>query len=231
MKKLLNLIIIVAVINVAIAGELNGNNVLTMAANRRLEAKIAANTINRLAVVNDRILNVFGEEDTFTMQTDERTGQVFIKPLNNSGQELFITLITENGITQDLTLIPSLSQAATIILKPAVNNVSLPPIHMPRKERSLELIKQAVLGQLPLTKHKPKARHAAGLELKFSKCYQAGELLVNVWQVKNISKTTQQLQEAQFFNKGDLALSLQHRLLPEKAITLLYILEHHAREH
>ena len=105
MKKLLKLIIIFAVLNnVAFSKEpatVGHSNILTMAAHRRLEAKIAANTINRLAVVNDRILNIFGEEDTFTMQIDEHTGQVFIKPVANLGRELFVTLITEHGVTQD----------------------------------------------------------------------------------------------------------------------------------
>lgn len=229
MKKLLKLTIIFAVLNnVAFSKEpatLGHSNILTMAAHRRLEAKIAANTINRLAVVNDRILNIFGEEDTFTMQTDEHTGQVFIKPVANLGRELFVTLITEHGVTQDLTLIPALQQAATIILKPAVaNNTSLPATYRPRAERLLQLMQQAVLGQLPLAKIKPQARHHADLELKFIKCYQAEELLVSVWQVKNISKETKELEEQQFFTTGDLALSLAHRLLPTKAVTLLYVL-------
>ena len=225
MKKLLKLTIIFAVLNnVAFSKEpatVGHSNILTMAAHRRLEAKIAANTINRLAVVNDRILNIFGEEDTFTMQTDEHTGQVFIKPVANLGRELFVTLITEHGVTQDLTLIPALQQAATIILKPAVKHDA--PL-LSRAHKLLQLMQQAVLGQLPLTNNKPKARHHTDLELKFIKCYQAEELLVSLWQVKNISKETKELEEQQFFTTGDLALSLAHRLLPTKAVTLLYVL-------
>lgn len=243
MKKFLNLSIIMfgVLINVACSKELllpmtakqHNSNVLTIADNQRLEAHIAVNTINRLAVVNDRIVNIFGEDDTFTIQTDEHTGQVFIKPtLDNGNKPIAVTLITENGVTQDLTLIPSRTNAATIILKPAAltNNTTkaeplLPGLHAkPVPNDWLQIMKQAVLAELPLTTIKPAARKHADLQIKFNKCYQADQLLVTVWQVKNISKETKELQEKQFFKSGDLALSLQCRVLPAKAMTLLYVL-------
>ncbi len=128
MKKCFKLIIILKLLmitNVAISNELpvipkrHGGNVLTIAEDQRLEAQIG-NAMNRLAVVNDRIVNIFGEEEAFTFQSDEHTGQVFIKPTPENGNKpITITLVTENGVTQDLTLIPSRTKATTIILKPA----------------------------------------------------------------------------------------------------------------
>ena len=74
--------------------------------------------MNRIAVANDRITQIFGDEGTFESQNDENTGQVFLKPTAENGpKSLSITLITEQGITQDLTLKPTAKSATTLILK------------------------------------------------------------------------------------------------------------------
>ena len=243
-KKCFKLIIILKLLmitNVAISNELpaipkhHGGNVLTIAEDQRLEAHIG-NTMNRLAVVNDRIVNIFGEEEAFTFQSDEHTGQVFIKPTPENGNKpIAITLVTENGVTQDLTLIPSLAKAATIILKPgftvkphaATTEGLLPGFNSHQQtlqQKWIEVIKLAVLGELPLVKTNPAIRKVANFQINFKKCYQGGQLLVTVWQIKNVSRELQELEEKRFFKTGDLALSLQHRILSPNKTTLLYVL-------
>ncbi len=81
-----------------------------------------------------------------------------------------------------------------------------------------------MLDELPLVKINPAIRKVANFQIKFKKCYQSGQLFVTVWQVKNISRELQKLQEQQFFKSGDLALSLQHRILSPNKTTLLYVL-------
>jgi hypothetical protein len=74
--------------------------------------------MNRLAVANDRITQVIGDSDAYELQTEETTGQVFLKPtLENGKKPLSVTLITESGLTQDMTLEPVERDAATVILK------------------------------------------------------------------------------------------------------------------
>jgi type-F conjugative transfer system secretin TraK len=239
MKQDLNLLIgLLMVVTVAWSHDApkhySGNvSTLTVAENVRLEAQIAVNCINRLAVVNDRIVNIFGEEEAFTLQTDEHSGQVFIKPTEGNGSlPINITLITENGVTQDLTLIPSRTKASTIILKPVTANYTADPLlpgfsrNQSMQNQYIQIMKQAVLGELPILKttSKQATRKVPNLQLKFNKCYQAGQLLVTVWQVTNVSRDSIELQEKQFFKTGDLALSLQRNTLPAKATTLLYVL-------
>src|SRR3990167_6369859 len=94
------------------------SQILIMVENKRLEASICPDSMNRLAVANDRIVQVFGDEGAFESQSEENTGQVFIKPTaENSIKSLSLTLITEQGKTQDLSLKPTAKSAATLILK------------------------------------------------------------------------------------------------------------------
>lgn len=94
------------------------SDVLIIDPNKRLEASICADSMNRIAVANDRITQIFGDEGTFESQNDENTGQVFLKPTaENGSKNLSLTLITEQGITQDLTLKPTAKSATTLILQ------------------------------------------------------------------------------------------------------------------
>ena len=213
------------------------SNILNITEHKRLTAKIASEYMNRITVVNDRIVNVFGDEGTFVVQTDEHTGQIFIKPTAENGDKpLSITLITENGITQDLTLILSPLKASTLILKPQVNVKEnykgrdalihgFSSVHATTQEQQIQIMKQAVLGELAVVEQRnTKDRKVAGFNLQYVKNYQSGAYLVEVWRIKNNAKNSQELQEKIFFKNGDLALSLQKRLLQPNEKTYLYIL-------
>lgn len=207
------------------------SNILTLNEERRLEAKISADFMNRIAVMNDRIVNVFGDEGTFVAQTDDATGQVFIKPTaENMVQPLSITLITENGITQDLTLTPKKSNATTLILKPRVAPThpanQLLPTGLPNlQDEWLSIMKQAVLGELMASDTKVVAkRKVAGFSMHYLKGYQTKNYMVQVWLIKNNTKELKKLEEETFFKPGDLALSLQKHSLEPNDKTMLYIL-------
>ena len=58
------------------------SQVLPLAENKRVEASISPDSMNRIAVANDRITQIFGDEGTFESQNDETTGQVFLKSLH-----------------------------------------------------------------------------------------------------------------------------------------------------
>src|SRR3989338_11632144 len=85
---------------------------------KRLKAVISCDSMNRFAVANDRITQVFGDQEAYEVQTEESTGQVFLKPTQDNGNKpLSITLITEAGVTQDMTLEPQERDATTVVLK------------------------------------------------------------------------------------------------------------------
>ena len=91
---------------------------LVMNPDKRLKAVISCDSMNRLTVANDRITQIFGDNEAYEVQTEESTGQLFLKPTAENGKKpLSVTLITENGLTQDMTLKPEEREATTVILK------------------------------------------------------------------------------------------------------------------
>ena len=205
------------------------NHRLMLNEEHRLSAPIASHSLNRLVVVGDRIQHLFGEDEAFSLQSDEQSGQVFIKPsLGNGNKPLVLTLITENGLTQDLDLIPGASESSTIILKPKSHQASegsAPEAAQSPMQQGIETLRQAVLGRLPLQDtHKASARSHKSFELKHQKTYSAKDLKVEVWGLKNKTKVLQEGFEEDFYQKGDLALSLEKKILAPGEHTTLYIL-------
>src|SRR4051794_35728103 len=77
------------------------SQILTLTENKRVETAICPDSMNRIAITNDRITHIFGDDGTFESQNDENTGQVFLKPtVENGTKSLSLTIITEQGITQ-----------------------------------------------------------------------------------------------------------------------------------
>ncbi len=226
-------------LNIASENTFADNQVFSMSETHRIEASISQEMMNRVAVSNDRIVNVFGDEGTFVVQTDEQTGQVFIKPTaENNDKPLSLTVITENGLTQDLLLKPNPGAATTIVLKNRLNaqqksdhtdsHVSFinASASGTLQEQFIQIMKQVILGELsPVEKKQQLSRTGpSGYRFSFIKTYQAGSYSVTVWSIKNGTKS-HELDEKLFYKPGDLALCLESRQVEPGDKTLLYALQ------
>lgn len=212
---------------------------LVLSEGKRLEATISPDVMNRITVENDRITNIFGDEGTFVTQTDDQTGQVFIKPtVENGVKPISLTIITENGITQDFSLNPTDSAASTILLKntkstqtdnssenyeslfSSNNSISLPT----SKDQYIQIMKQAASGELSLyNKSVPNRKQVHGYKTSLLKTYQSGSYLVSVWMIKSTDRGVA-LHERLFYQTGDLAISLQDQYSKDGKKTILYVL-------
>jgi hypothetical protein len=87
---------------------------------QKTKLEISQTELNRIAVSGDRIQQVFGAEGLFDVQTDDEGGQIFLKLNRGESKPITVTLITEEGLTQDLKLIPQAIDSQSILFKPSV---------------------------------------------------------------------------------------------------------------
>lgn len=236
---------------------------LLLEPDKRLEATISPDFLNRITVAHDRITQIFGDEGTFESQNDETTGQLFLKPTAENGlKELSLTLITEQGITQDLTLKPTAKAPTTLILQPKTLGANSGPKptpgmsfeaqpetpsfgvglgafskNSPVEEGYLGLLKQAMADQLPPDETQafpmdPSSRPAPeGVRLTLHQAYFAFPYGVHVFRVENTTPTSLEVEEKDFYQAGDLALSLEKRVLAPDSPTLLYVVTRQGNSH
>jgi len=82
-----------------------------------IEVTISKQGLTRIAVKEDRILNVFGITGEYILEADEDQGQIFIRPSELNGTKpINLTLTTEGGHTQDLRLLPQDKNPEALIL-------------------------------------------------------------------------------------------------------------------
>lgn len=119
MRQLLNLFKHVSLLFIFFSFPLWAAQVLVMKEQERLEAQASAKDLNRLQVMGERIASVFGAKGTFALEQEEVKGQVFLKIHDSAPPKMDISLVTESGLTQDLTLHVATMPGQTILLKPS----------------------------------------------------------------------------------------------------------------
>jgi type-F conjugative transfer system secretin TraK len=196
----------------------------------RINANIALNQLNRIQVFEDRITQVFGDDNTFSSETDTENGQIFIKAKDE--KPLFLTIVTENGASIDLALNPIEIEAQTLILK---TTASLKPSTEDKtksySDKIIALMKamhqgSSIDGFTPLKATKRECVESLTLELQ--SIYQGDEIQGEVWRVTNTSHKTQTLTEKQFSTEpGIAALALQTLILEPYASTQLFKVKTH----
>lgn len=226
---------------------------LSMNPDKRIKAYISNDSMNRIAVANDRITQIFGDSEAYEAQTEESTGQVFLKPtVENANKSLAITLITEGGATQDMTLEPSTRDAATIILKssgvspsqsqgigsfPGQASSLMPTTygmgqgmgphgHSPQSfhEQVIQAMKLLVSGQVPTIEVENFPRTGPkGVELGLMAAYAIGSLKGYKIEIKNTSGAPLELLEKDFYHTGDVAIFFNKRFVNTGEATTFYV--------
>lgn len=205
---------------------------MNLDSSKRLVAKIGKDSINRISIENDRIAQVFGDAETFELQTEEGTGQIFLKPTQENGTKpLSITLITENGVTQDLKLIPSFSTASSLVLKGSVSQKASIVSDSFKENNSIafqenliQAMKILITGYAPkLDESSPERSAPSDFTLSFIGWFQVGAFKGYKFRVENKTDSFIEVSEKDFFRQGDKAISFEKKSLKAKQSTFLYV--------
>ena len=205
---------------------------MNLDSSKRLVAKIGKDSINRISIENDRIAQVFGDAETFELQTEEGTGQIFLKPTQENGTKpLSITLITENGITQDLKLIPFFDTASSLVLRGSVSQKThtVPDSIKENstiafQEKLIQAMKILITGYAPqLEEFSPERSAPLDFTLSFRGCFQVGAFKGYKFRLENKTDSFVTLSEKNFFRQGDKAISFEKKSLKAKQSTFLYV--------
>lgn len=226
---------------------IDASQAIAINSDKRIKAVISCDSMNRFAVANDRITQVFGDQEAYEVQTEESTGQVFLKPTQENGNKpLSITLITEAGVTQDMTLEPQMRDATTVILKntsAAKHQPQPQPAHKSYQSQSLGLqspnygaplsyqeqvilaMKQLVAGTAPSADIDEVfyRKTPPGLRACLMNDYQLGDFKGFKVEVKNVGELTVEIVEKDFYHQGDLAFCFEKRVLAPGEVTILYV--------
>ena len=190
---------------------------------------IAQHQQTRIAVEDDRIQQIFGAEGQLDVQSDEDRGQIFLKPILAGTSPLFLTIVTENGLTQDLKLVPQDIEAQSIVFKPAVLEEKQSPVKKSRSSEIMQLLQAMRHGhpmdayqKSPLSTVVHTSRPTVRLE---PVClYRGSTLTGRVYTLTNIHQHPVVVWEKTFAMPSDVAILIQDHLLLPKQQTRVFII-------
>lgn len=121
---------------------------------QKLKVTLSAKDTNRITIDNSRIAQVFGVEELMAIQFDEENGQCFVKAKTNPGHPVTLTVITEEGETQDVEV--TFADVPSEVVRLHSLRKDLKPLsdvlgddEGTVQTEAVELIKQLVRQQIP----------------------------------------------------------------------------------
>jgi type-F conjugative transfer system secretin TraK len=198
--------------------------------NHRITGDIALNSINRITVADDRILQVFGLTEETIIETDEVTGQIFLRVKQDKAIDL--NIITEKEVTFDLHLTPKKIPGETILIKfnkvVAINSKEKNSTYV---EELCTLMKAMVLPQTITGYEKEEVNRDIMLwdNVKVQQIteYRGSKLLGEVYVLTNKTAQTMFLTETQFgWKQGIASVYIGKNVLLPTETTKLYLIRH-----
>lgn len=198
---------------------------------------------NRIAVLGDRIQQVFGADGTFDVESDEDGGQIFLIAAKSGFSKfdapsvikpMTITIITEEGLTQDLKLIPKDIEAQSILFKPTLALPEEPKENQNHLQQVINLLKAMVKNEelggytkIPLEKVPPplplRAIPFKSLKLRHIATYKGVQFTGKIYTLLNLGKEALSLKESDFVSPQDISLSLSKPVIHGHETITLYV--------
>lgn len=202
---------------------------------QKLKVSFSQRDTNRITIDNSRIAQVFGVEELMAIQFDEENGQCFVKAKTNPGHPVTLTLITEEGETQDVEV--TFADVPSEVVRLHSLKKDLKPLSEVVGDddgsdhaEAIELIKQLVRQQIPtgftvleLSDTKERVFNNGGtLQILKRLTGRGWEILLG--SVKNPTESMIRIKESGLASEEDIAVYLsQGELHPGQAATCVMI--------
>lgn len=198
-----------------------------------IKAKISYQNLNRICVKGDKIDKIFGVDNAFHFEKNDKTGEAFIRPTGDNGYApISLSIVTVSGKTQDLLLEPEDREASAIELVSA--NVSpssqtmadFGEIGNDYEECVSATMKKFIThtGYEDCIVTKFADRTCGCIKAKFDAAFIIDGFLCLRFSISSPKREWICLDEKMFSEKGDIALSLSHLRISGKEKVTLFVL-------
>lgn len=196
---------------------------LVMDESRAIDVDVSRDGLSSVSVKGDRIKEVLGLSEEVSVEKDESNGLLFLRGVKNKEN---ITILTEGGEMQDVVLKPSSKGSTRIILTmkqpfeqsthptshttPLSSQPVLNPASIHLQDMIISLMKQVHLGAgSPMTSVNRASKE--GFSLTPIRFVSDQQWRAEVYEVKNLNDNTTHVLEKDFYERGDVAISLSKR--------------------
>lgn len=195
---------------------------------------ISNKDLNRIKIINDKILNIKHAEDELIISSIDELGESYIRSARSDTELIAIYIITEKGHTYKLLLKPKSIPSTQIILKnseisPTLNNNLDIAVDNSEKIDILNLLKLMAGSNLKIDKNYVLSSstgiffQSKEIEVKKFMLYQSDNLTGLVLKLKNKTSEEIRIAEKTFYREGVKAIMMETNKLNPKSEIIVYI--------
>lgn len=200
-----------------------------------INVKISSRYLNRICVKNDRITSVVGLDNAFQFEKNDQTGEGYIKPtVENGNEKIGINISTASGRTQSLLLNVEDCEPQTIVLQNDIDvcnpqEASLDCYTNSDYEQSIvmamkDFISEKNLFNVQKFDNKIKERSNQNVCVKLIETCKVHNFYAMKFELSTNSASKIRLTESAFSYIGDIALCLSNNWIDCAHVTTLYVL-------
>lgn len=161
---------------------------------RRIELKISKSGINRISMFPYAISQVTGDESLYRLRSDNDGQNIYIMPLGKIGSKIELSLKSNIGIVQDLSLeVAAINGTSTVINMSGVNKAETILADDIEAKLMMKSMMQGIKGKYYVKPAKRKIKNDLGLRIKQTRTYRFKQLTGVTLEIFNASKVTKQL--------------------------------------
>ncbi len=204
----------------------------TIVNNDTANAFVSIKGLTRIAVQNDRILNVRGPDGAYELKEDNNQGAIFIHPSQDYQKKPFTLFIaTETNQNYVLRVTPRDRNADTILLKPldaqnpqAQHWETASPYTQAITHLMADMVNHNTPDGYVINKIvKPQEHYLGDIAIiKLTEIYEGAYLQGQIYNVTNRTGLKITLTEREFYQAGDRAIALTNLVVPPYGQTQLY---------
>ena len=194
-----------------------------------MSGNISREEPNKIMIEGDRVKEIMGvNEELYEIKTDSITGQVYIRVKDNDIKNIFLSLITENGKSQDLKLRikEKISGQSIIIEVPKSEEVKLKGAKH-RVHEEISMVVEGVISDKEVRKLASKTMTCNEKKVGKKELNIEG-YKVEVWEIMNCQDEVLNLKgkERNFSDKETRAVVIEKPVLVNKrSLSKIYIIK------
>lgn len=198
---------------------------LDFSPNKRIEAVIGENELNRIFVQNFELTSVVGDESKYSLYWSNDYRHIFIRPKIAAGEIIELSLVSAGGIAQDVRFTVGDVTAQTIFINAKVQDRE--KLENRELKREIAALMRAMIeceiGKYYVISNMRELKKTKDILIVQEKTYRYKGFVGAVVRATNLSKIELEITEQDLMFKSIIAINIGNRLIAPKSSQLIFV--------
>lgn len=199
---------------------------LGFSADKKIEAVIGENELNRIFIQNFELMEVVGDESKYSLSWSGDYRHIFIRPKIAAGEIIELSLVMAGGIAQDVRFTVGDVTAQTIFIN--AKSQDREKLENRELKREIAALMRAMIeseiGKYYVISNMRELKKTKDMLVVQEKTYRYKGLVGAVVRATNLSKVELEITEQDLMFKSIIAINIGNRFIAPKTSQLIFVI-------